>query len=137
MAELTKRYIVMSMATEAPFDLTDPDGAFVLKPWKDPAALRALVVYSENCYPELGRDLEAWVRAIQSGPALRGDVGRRNEPHLRPAMTTPEIADDARSGRRPRRRRAAKARSATRRGRQTRKAKRRGRQPKNAKRRRS
>ena len=90
MAELTKRYIVMSMATEAPFDLTDPDGAFVLKPWKDPTALRALMVYRENCYPELGQDLDAWIRAIQSGPALRGDVGRRNEPHLKPEIATPE-----------------------------------------------
>jgi hypothetical protein len=137
MAELTKRYIVMSMATEAPFDLTDPDGAFVLKPWKDPAALRALVVYSENCYPELGRDLEAWIRAIQSGPALRGDVGRRNEPHLRPAITTPEVAGGTRSGRRPRQRRAARAGRTARRARPTRKAKRRGRQTKTAKRRRA
>lgn len=80
MAELTRRYVVMSLATEAPFDLKDPDGPFVLKPWKDPAALRALETYREQCYPELARDLDAWVRAIKAGPAVRGGVGRRNEP---------------------------------------------------------
>jgi hypothetical protein len=83
MAELNRRYVVMAMATEAPFDAADPDGVFVLKPWKDPAALRALMTYRENCYPELGRDLEAWIRAIEAGPVVRGDVGRRNEPHVK------------------------------------------------------
>ncbi len=82
MPELTKRYIVMTMATEAPFDLADTDGVFVLKPWKDPAALRALMAYRDNCYPELGRDLDDWIRVIASGAVVRGDVGRRNEPHL-------------------------------------------------------
>jgi hypothetical protein len=84
MAELNRRYVVMAMATEAPFDPDDKDGVFVLKPWKDPAALRALAVYRDNCYPELGRDLDAWIRAIETGPVVRGDVGRRNESHLRP-----------------------------------------------------
>lgn len=81
MAELTRRYVVMTLATEAPFDPADPDGVFVLKPWKDPAALRALLAYRDSCYPELARDLDAWIRAIQSGPKVRGDVGARNEPH--------------------------------------------------------
>jgi hypothetical protein len=85
MPELNRRYVVMTMATDAPFDPADPDGVFVLKPWKDPAALRALMVYRDNCYPELARDLEAWIRLIEAGPAVRGDVGRRNESHLRPA----------------------------------------------------
>jgi hypothetical protein len=98
MAELTRRYIVMAMATAAPFDLTDPDGAFVLKPWKDPAALRALTVYRQNCYPELGQELEAWILAIQSGPTIRGDVGRRNEPHLKPETVDPETAGGERRG---------------------------------------
>jgi hypothetical protein len=84
MAELNRRYVVMAMATEAPFDPADPEGVFVLKPWKDPAALRALAVYRDNCYPELGRDLDAWIRAIEAGPVVRGDVGKRNESHLRP-----------------------------------------------------
>ncbi len=83
MSELTRRYVVMSLATAAPFDIDDHDGVFVLKPWKDPAALRALTAYRDNCYPELARDLDAWIRAIQQGPAVRGDVGRRNEPHVR------------------------------------------------------
>jgi hypothetical protein len=83
MSELTRRYVVMTLATSAPFDVDDHDGAFVLKPWKDPAALRALAAYRDNCYPELARDLDAWIRAIQQGPAVRGDVGRRNEPHVR------------------------------------------------------
>jgi len=83
MSELTRRYVVMSLATAAPFDVDDHDGVFVLKPWKDPAALRALTAYRDNCYPELARDLDAWIRAIQHGPAVRGDVGRRNEPHVR------------------------------------------------------
>jgi len=81
MAELTRRYLVSPMATEAPFDPLDPDGAFVLRPWKDPAALRALRAYRDHCYPELRRDLDAWIRAIESGSVVRGDVGRRNEPY--------------------------------------------------------
>ncbi len=85
MPELTKRYIVMAMATEAPFDLMDPDGAFVLKPWKDPAALRALETYRDNCYPELARELDAWIRATKTGSVIRGGIGQRNEPHLKPA----------------------------------------------------
>lgn len=89
MAELTKRYIVMAMATEAPFDLTDSDGAFVLKPWKDPAALRALETYRDNCYPELARELDAWIRSIKAGPAVRGGVGKRNEPFMKPARPAP------------------------------------------------
>ena len=88
MPELTRRYAVMVMATEAQFDLADPEGVFVLKPWKDPAALRALRTYCDNCYPELARDLEGWIRAIEGGPPVRGDVGRRNEAHLRPAAAS-------------------------------------------------
>jgi hypothetical protein len=81
MAELTRRYVVMTMATEGPFDLRDPDGSFVLRPWKDPAALHALRAYAERCYPELARELGAWIGAIEGGPVVRGDVGRRNEAH--------------------------------------------------------
>jgi hypothetical protein len=81
MPELTRRYVVMTLATEAPFDPADTDGVFVLKPWKDPAALRALVAYRDSCYPELARDLDAWIRAIQAGPKVRGGIGLRNEPH--------------------------------------------------------
>lgn len=84
MSELMRRYVVLSLATEAPFDPRDPDGVFVLKPWKDPAALRALMTYRDNCYPELRRDLAAWIGVIESGAVVRGDVGRRNESHLRP-----------------------------------------------------
>jgi hypothetical protein len=84
MAELTKRYVVMPLASEAPFDVKDPDGAFVLKPWKDPAALRVLETYRHNCYPALARALDAWLRAIKAGPRLRGGVGRRNEAFLKP-----------------------------------------------------
>lgn len=83
MSELTRRYVVMALATPAPFDPSDRDAPFVLKPWKDPAALRALAVYRDNCYPELARDLDAWIRAIEAGPPAHGDVGRRNEPHVR------------------------------------------------------
>ena len=93
MAELTRRYVVMTMASEAPFDPVDPEGVFVLKPWKDPAALRALEAYRENCYPDLARDLDVWIAAISAAPAMRGDVGRRNEPYVR---TTP--AASARAG---------------------------------------
>jgi hypothetical protein len=82
MSELTRRYIVMAMATEGPFDLRDPDAPFVLKPWKDPAALRALEAYRAHCYPELGLELEAWIKEIASGPTVRGGVGARNEQHL-------------------------------------------------------
>ena len=89
MAELTKRYIVMAMATEAPFDLTDPDGIFVLKPWKDPAAVRALEAYRDNCYPELARELDAWIRTVKAGPPVRGGVGKRNEPFEKAARLAP------------------------------------------------
>lgn len=95
MAELTKRYIVMAMATEAPFDLTDPDGVFVLKPWKDPAALRALETYRDNCYPEMARELDAWIRSIKAGPVVRGGVGKRNEPFVRAARPAPKPAAKA------------------------------------------
>ena len=126
MAELTRRYVVMAMATEAPFDPLDPEGVFVLRPWKDPAALRALRAYRDNCYPELGRDLDAWIRAIEVGPTVRGDVGRRNEPHLktvaivardgaaaRPRRTSGRVAEPRPV--RPRSARAQKRRSATKR----------------------
>ena len=48
MSELMRRYVVMSLATEAPFDPRDPDGVFVLKPWKDPVALHALQAYADR-----------------------------------------------------------------------------------------
>ena len=102
MAELTRRYVVMAIATPAPFDVADPEGVFVLKPWKDPAALRALQAYSEHCYPELARDLEAWIRAIRQGPAVRGDVGRRNEPYAAGASRAARPASPTSPGRRRR-----------------------------------
>lgn len=109
MTELTRRYVVMAMAADAPFDPNDPDGVFVLKPWKDPAALQALAAYREHCYPELSRDLEAWIRVIEAGPVVRGDVGRRNEafakPHDGARRTSPTGA--AARIRRPAGRRAA------------------------------
>jgi hypothetical protein len=79
MPELTRRYIVMAMATEAPFDVHDPEAPFVLKPWKDPAALRALETYRDHCYPELAGDLGGWIEAIRGGARIRGGVGARNE----------------------------------------------------------
>ena len=82
MAELTRRYIVMAMATEGPFDMKDPDGAFVLKPWKDPAALRALATYRDHSYPELAEELGVWIKTIASGPVIRGGVGARNEQRM-------------------------------------------------------
>ena len=99
MPALTRRYVVMPLATEAPFDPRDPDGAFPLKPWKDPAALRALRTYRDNCFPELRRDLDAWIRVIEAGPSLRGDVGRRNEPHVQGAA--PRSGRTAGRARRP------------------------------------
>jgi hypothetical protein len=82
MAELTRRYIVMPMGTEGPFDSTDPDAPFVLKPWKDPAALLALEAYRAACYPELATELSAWIRTIRSGAVTPGSVGARNAAHL-------------------------------------------------------
>ena len=79
MVELTRRYIVMQMAAEGPFDIADPDAPFVLKPWKDPAALQALIAYREHCYAELAEELDQWIRAIVAGPKTRGGVGSRNE----------------------------------------------------------
>ena len=71
MAELTRRYIVTTMGIEGPFDPTDPDAPFVLKPWKDPAALLALEAYRAACYPELAAELSAWIRTIRSGAAAQ------------------------------------------------------------------
>jgi hypothetical protein len=119
MADLMRRYVVMAMATEAPFDPGDPDGVFVLKPWKDPAALRALQTYRDNCYPELARDLEAWIHTIEAGPTVRGDVGRRNEPHLTPAGGGPGA-----SARRAARHSASRHRASTRRASKTKKRRR-------------
>jgi hypothetical protein len=82
MQELTRRYVVMTMATEGPFDLRDPEASFVLKPWKDPAALRALEAYRDHCYTELAAELGEWLKTIESGPVVRGGVGARNEQHL-------------------------------------------------------
>ena len=82
MPELTRRYIVMAMASEAPFDAHDPEAPFVLKPWKDPAALRALETYRDHCYPELALDLTAWIHTIASGAKVRGGIGARNELHM-------------------------------------------------------
>jgi hypothetical protein len=79
MAELTRRYIVMQMATEGPFDIRDADAPFVLKPWKDPAALQALRAYRDHCYEDLARDIDQWIEAIEMGPQMRGGVGARNE----------------------------------------------------------
>ena len=105
MAELMRRYVVMAMATDGPFDARDPEGAFVLRPWKDPAALYALRAYADRCYPELSRDLAAWIRAIEKGPVVRGDVGRRNEAHAR-ASAPARRAKPAK--RRPRARKAGR-----------------------------
>ncbi len=85
MAELTRRYVVMTMASEAPFDPADPEGVFVLKPWKDPAALRALQTYRDYCYPELAQDLDAWIAAIVAGPVIRGGIGQKNETYVKRA----------------------------------------------------
>ena len=84
MPELTRRYIVMAMATEAPFDVHDPEAPFVLKPWKDEAALRALEAYRDHCYPELAADLTGWIQAIRSGARIRGGVGARNDAYAAP-----------------------------------------------------
>src|SRR5262245_11972577 len=108
MTELTRRYVVMAMASEVPFDPADPDGVFVLKPWKDPAALRALMAYRDNCYAELRRDLDAWISVIQAGPVVRGDVGSRNERHAKKRSAAPEARPrSAKRGRRPSRPRAS------------------------------
>src|SRR5262249_4497164 len=79
MAELTRRYIVMQIATEGPFDIRDVGAPFVLQPWKDPAALHAPRAYRDHCYDELARELGAWIEAIEGGPHIRGGVGSRNE----------------------------------------------------------
>jgi len=108
MSELMRRYVVMSLATEAPFDPRDRDGVFVLKPWKDPAALRALRAYCDNCYPELRRDLAAWIDVIERGAVVRGDVGRRNEPHVRPVGRDAAHGPATRGVRRAKRRRSTR-----------------------------
>ena len=101
MRELTRRYVVMTMATEGPFDIKDPEAPFVLKPWKDPAALKALEAYRDHCYTELAAELGEWLKTIGSGPAVRGGVGARNEQHLA-ARTEQRPKKTAKPRRRPR-----------------------------------
>ena len=96
MPELTRRYIVMAMATEAPFDVHDPEAPFVLKPWKDPAALRALEAYRDHCYPELAADLTGWIQAIRGGARIRGGVGARNDVYGAPRAKARSVAPAAR-----------------------------------------
>lgn len=108
MPELTRRYIVMAMATEAPFDLHDPEAPFVLKPWKDPAALRALEAYRDHCYPELAADLTGWIAAIGSGAQVRGGVGARNEAYAAPRAKPRSGAAPARPSARAAKKKAAR-----------------------------
>lgn len=89
MSELTRRYVVMAMAAAAPFDPADHDAPFVLKPWKDPTALIALKSYRDHCYPELARDLDAWIRLVEAGPLVLGGVGRRNVDYLASVRRAP------------------------------------------------
>jgi hypothetical protein len=113
MSELTRRYIVMALATEAPFDMKDPDAPFVLKPWKDPAALRALETYRDHCYPELSRELDEWIKHIKAGPSTRGGVGSRNDLFLQTraaARARPEKPGPRRGTRRESRKAKSKPR---------------------------
>ena len=121
MAELTRRYIVMTMSAEGPFDPEDPEASFVLKPWKDPAALRALEAYRAHCYPELAEELGRWIATIRQGPVVRGGVGGQNERYVaerdRARLHAPKRARPAaRRGTRPQaRRQVAKAKPLSRR----------------------
>ena len=85
MPELTRRYIVMSMAAEGPFDIRDPNGAFVLKPWKDPAAVKALEAYSRHCYPQLAMELVG----VDRGDLFRAANSRRCRRAQRRAHVAP------------------------------------------------
>ncbi|MGH7400445.1 MAG: hypothetical protein ACRELW_23225 [Candidatus Rokuibacteriota bacterium] len=105
---LTRRYIVMAMATEAPFDVRDPEAPFVLKPWKDLAALRALEAYRDHCYPELAAELTGWIQAIGSGARIRGGIGARNDPYAAPRPKGPGAAPAARRSAKAVRKKAAK-----------------------------
>ena len=119
MPEMTKRYIVMTMATEAPFDFADTDGVFVLKPWKDPAALRALEAYRDHCYPELAGDLTGWIQAVRTGARIRGGVGARNDAYAAPGpkarRAAPAARRPAKAGKKPAARRPVKSKGKRRR----------------------
>ena len=108
MPELTRRYIVMAMATEAPFDVHDPEAPFVLKPWKDAAALRALEAYRDHCYPELAADLGGWIQAIRSGAGIRGGVGARNDAYGAPRAKARSAAPATRRPAKAAKKKAAK-----------------------------
>src|SRR5438876_7672416 len=76
MPELTRRYLVMTMATDGPFDMNDPETPFVLKPWKDPASLRARATYREHRYRELAEEVGGWTKEGWGALMSEGQIGR-------------------------------------------------------------
>jgi len=64
-------------------DVKDIDSPFVLIPRKDPAAMKALECYAENCEPELGKEIKRWIELIKKAPKILGTQGKRNQPFVK------------------------------------------------------
>ncbi len=65
---------------------TDPDNAdspFVLMPRKDPAALYALLNYSQMCEPDLAKEIIEWAEKIVEAFPVYGTQGERNRLHAK------------------------------------------------------
>ncbi len=61
-------------------DTQDVDSPFVLKPRKDPAAMKALECYADFCELELSKQIKRWIQLIKKAPKVVGTQGKRNIP---------------------------------------------------------
>lgn len=55
------------------------DEHFVLRPDRDPAALRSLVVYSQFCHNPLAKNIVKWIKEIGSRIKSTSDTGSLNK----------------------------------------------------------
>ena len=54
------------------------DRLLAIKPVSDPAALKALMAYRDNCHPELAKDLSNWINAILAQGLRLSKTGHDN-----------------------------------------------------------
>jgi len=89
--KLRPKYLVFKIkpdgdTEEHGMDSTDPenvDSPFVLMPRKDPAALYALMSYTETCEPDLALEIREWAETIVKATPSYGSQGERNRVHMK------------------------------------------------------